>query len=74
YVFTAPVKSFSATSNSHDLTGNVAEWVRNCGNEDYCAAGGSWMKADLATAQGTETVDPNKALSHVGIRLVKTIK
>ncbi|MCX7544371.1 bifunctional serine/threonine-protein kinase/formylglycine-generating enzyme family protein [Marinicella gelatinilytica] len=73
YVFTAPVKSLAATKNSHDLTGNVAEWVRACGNSDFCAAGGSWMSADLAATQSTESADPNKALSHVGFRLIKTI-
>ncbi len=73
YVFTAPVKSFKSVKNSHDLNGNVAEWVRACGNSDFCAAGGSWMSADLAATQSTESADPNKALSHVGFRLIKTI-
>ncbi|KAA3641219.1 MAG: hypothetical protein DWP95_07185 [Proteobacteria bacterium] len=73
YIFTAPVNSFVATTNSHDLSGNVAEWVRACNNSDFCAAGGSWMSADLADTLSTESADPNKALSHVGFRLIKTI-
>ncbi len=73
FVFTAPVKSFAANTNSHDLTGNVAEWVRDCGNQAYCAAGGSWMTGDIATTISTESADPKKALSHVGFRLIKTI-
>ena len=74
FIFTAPVKYFSTASGSFDLTGNVAEWVRNCDGNDYCAAGGSWMNGDLADTLNSESADPNKALSHVGFRLIKTIE
>lgn len=74
FIFTAPVKSFSTASGSFDLTGNVAEWVRDCDGNDYCVAGGSWMNGDLADTLNTESADPNKALSHVGFRLIKTIE
>lgn len=73
FVFTAPVNSLGAATNSHDVTGNVAEWVRDCGQQKYCAAGGSWMSGNLADTLKTESADPNKALSHVGFRLIKTI-
>ncbi len=73
FVFTAPVKSLAAATNSHDVTGNVAEWVRNCDTQAFCAAGGSWKSGDLAATLKTESADPNKALSHVGFRLIKTI-
>lgn len=74
YVFTAPVAAMATARNAFDLSGNVAEWVTDCGAQgDYCAAGGSWMSDDLAKTNKMEAASAVTAYSHIGFRLLKPL-
>ena len=80
---TLPVAQYAPNQfGLHDVQGNVAEWLSDCGDEmqslNQCDArlviGGAWLSyPEDATVNSVQKIHPHRRGSDIGFRVVKPL-